>query len=363
MKVVFLDRDGTLIVEPPDEQIDSLDKLELIPGIIEGLRLLKDRGYELVMVTNQDSLGTERFPTAAFEGPQNKLLRILQGEGVTFAHIFVCPHVPADSCDCRKPKTALVTDFLREHKPDLSQSYVIGDRETDVQFGLALGCKTIRLSTPVTSDATYVTPDFVDACRYILRTSRTAHVERKTLETNITADIALDGSGTHTINTGIGFFDHMLAQLSKHSLIDIAVIVNGDLHVDEHHSVEDTGLVLGAAIRSALGDKRGIARYGFVVPMDESLAQVTLDLSDRPYFSLEGGFERENVGELPTESVEVFLRAFADGLRANLHINVTGRNDHHKIEAIFKSLARTLKQAVAVDAQAPSILPSTKGTL
>jgi imidazoleglycerol-phosphate dehydratase/histidinol-phosphatase len=363
MKVVFLDRDGTLIVEPPDEQIDSLEKLELIPGIIEGLRLLKDRGFELVMVTNQDALGTALYPTSAFEGPQNKLLQILRGEGISFSHIFICPHTTADSCNCRKPKTGLVADFLKEQKPDLKQSFAIGDRETDVEFGIAIGCKTIRLSKPVTSTATYVTPNFLDACRYVLRASRTAHVERKTLETAIIADIALDGTGFHSINSGIGFFDHMLAQLSKHSLIDMTVTVKGDLHVDEHHSVEDTGLALGGAIRSALGDKRGIARYGFVVPMDESLAQVTLDLSDRPYFSLSGDFQREKVGEFPTELVEVFLSAFAVGMRANLHVSFTGYNDHHKIEAIFKSLARSLKQAVAIDPQAPSVPPSTKGML
>ena len=362
-KVVFLDRDGTLIVEPLDEQIDSLEKLELVPGVIEGLRLLIDRGFELVMATNQDSLGTEQYPREAFDGPQKKLLRILEGERVSFAHIFICSHTTADNCACRKPKTGLVDQYIKSTHPDLQRSFAIGDRETDVQFGLNLGCKTIRISDSATSKASFVTPNFLEACRYVIRTSRSSHVERTTSETSIIVDVALDGVGSYSVNTGIGFFDHMLAQLSKHSLIDLAVTVKGDCNVDEHHSVEDTGLAIGQAIRQALGNKRGIARYGFLLPMDESLAQVALDLSDRPFFSFTGKFEREKVGELPTELVEDFFRAFADGLRANLHIEVTGRNDHHKVEAIFKSIARALKQAVALDPQAPSQLPSTKGSL
>jgi imidazoleglycerol-phosphate dehydratase/histidinol-phosphatase len=362
-KVVFLDRDGTLIVEPPDEQIDSFEKLELIPGVIQGLRLLIDRGFELVMVSNQDALGSARYPLEAFEGPHNKLLGVLKGEGISFSQIFICPHTPADNCGCRKPKTGLVDQYIKSNDPDLGRSFVVGDRETDVQFGLNVGCKSVRLSDSATSAASYVAPDFLEACRYMVRADRSAHVERSTNETSITVDVVLDGTGSFNIQTGVGFFDHMLAQLSKHSLIDIDLAVKGDLHVDEHHTVEDTGLALGQALRKALGDKRGIERYGFLLPMDESLAQVALDLSDRPFFSFTGTFERERVGEFPTELVEDFFRAFADGLRANLHITVTGRNDHHKIEAIFKSVARTLKQAVALDSRAPSQLPSTKGSL
>ncbi len=362
-KVVFLDRDGTLIVEPPDEQIDSLEKLKLIPGVIEGLRLLIDRGFDLVMVTNQDSLGSDRYPRETFEEPQNKLLQILKGEGISFTEIFVCPHTPADNCACRKPKTGLVDQFIKSNNLDLRRSFVIGDRETDVQFGLNLGCRSIRLSDTSTSAASFVTPRFSEASRYAARADRFSHIERTTNETSITVDVVLDGTGTFHVATGIGFFDHMLAQLSKHSLIDIDITVKGDLHVDEHHTVEDTGLALGQALRQALGDKRGIERYGFLLPMDESLAQVALDLSDRPFLSFTGTFERESVGELPTELVEDFFRAFADGLRSNLHITVTGRNDHHKIEAIFKSVARALKQAVALDPRTPSQLPSTKGSL
>jgi imidazoleglycerol-phosphate dehydratase/histidinol-phosphatase len=358
MNAVFLDRDGTIIVEPPDEQIDSLEKLELIPGVIKGLNLLCDRGFELIMVSNQDSLGTDRYPKASYEQVQSKLLRILEGEGIRFSNIFICPHTPSDQCGCRKPKTGLVDEFFRNHSVDLSHSFAIGDRETDVQFGKNIGCKTIQLSPSQQSSADFVAGTFLDACEYILRSVRSAHVDRRTAETSISIDVVLDGTGSHTISTGIGFFDHMLAQLSKHSLIDLKLYARGDVH-----TVEDTALALGDAIRQALGDKRGIERYGFLLPMDESLAQVALDLSGRPYFVFNGDFEREKVGEFPTELVEDFFRAFADSLRANLHITVQGRNDHHKIEAIFKSVARALKQAVALDKRSGGSLPSTKGTL
>jgi imidazoleglycerol-phosphate dehydratase/histidinol-phosphatase len=290
-------------------------------------------------------------------------LRILHGEGIEFSRIFICPHTPADGCNCRKPKTGLVDEYLKDHQPDLSRTFMIGDRETDVQFGRNIGCKTIRLASDPQSSADFVTTSFLEACRFIVRSGRSAHVERSTAETVISVDVTLDGTGMYAINTGIGFFDHMLAQLSRHSSIDLTVNTKGDMHVDEHHSVEDTGLAIGETIRRALGDKRGIERYGFLLPMDESLAQVALDLSDRPYYVFSGTFEREKVGDFPTELVEDFFRAFADGLRANLHITVQGRNDHHKIEAIFKSVARALKQAVAIDQRSPATLPSTKGTL
>ena len=363
MKVVFLDRDGTIIVEPPDEQVDTLEKLELIPGVIQGLRLLTERGYELVMATNQDGLGTPMHPIANFEKPQQKLLKILEGEGIRFSGILICPHTATDNCECRKPKTGLVKEYLSRAGIELSKSFVMGDRETDVQFGKNIGCKTIRLTAEGTSRADYVTPHFLDACTYIARLDRLAHIERKTSETSIEVDVVLDGTGKHQISTGIGFLDHMLAQLSKHSLIDIGISVKGDLHVDEHHTIEDTGLALGEALRQALADKRGIERYGFLLPMDESLAQVALDLSGRPSLVFEGVFERERVGELPTELIEDFFRAFADGLRANLHISAKGRNDHHKVEAIFKAVARALKQAVSIDQRAPDAVPSTKGIL
>ncbi|MEX0736403.1 MAG: bifunctional histidinol-phosphatase/imidazoleglycerol-phosphate dehydratase HisB [Bacteroidota bacterium] len=362
-KVVFLDRDGTIIVEPADMQIDSLEKLELIPGALQGLRLLLDRGYELVMVTNQDGLGGPGFPQEQFDVPHRKLLKILEGEGIRFAHIFICPHTENENCACRKPKPGMLQEYLAGNSIDRSRSFMVGDRRTDVEFGKNIGCKTIRLGTEVDGGPDYAVAGFLEACNAILRSDRSSTVERRTNETAITVHVTLDGTGKFTIKTGVGFFDHMLAQLSKHSMIDMTISVEGDLHVDEHHTVEDTGLALGDAIRQALGDKRGIERYGFLLPMDESLAQVALDLSGRPFFAFEGTFGREKVGEFPTELVDDFFRAFSDGLRANLHIKVQGRNDHHKVEAIFKAVARSLKQAVAIDQRAATILPSTKGTL
>jgi imidazoleglycerol-phosphate dehydratase / histidinol-phosphatase len=370
MKVVFLDRDGTIIREPIDEQVDTLEKLELIPGAITGMRRLVDTGFNLVMVTNQDGLGTDAYPHENFNKVQHKLLGILQGEGITFAEIFICPHTTADNCDCRKPKTLLIEKFLKKNDIDMAKSFVVGDRITDVQLARNIGCRSILLKTNTINaqpdpDTTpdYITSDFRDASDFIIRINRNAEITRKTNETDISVSVSLDGTGAFTINSGIGFFDHMLAQIAKHSMIDIQLTVLGDLHVDEHHTVEDTGLALGETIRKALGDKKGIERYGFVLPMDESQATVALDLGGRPYFRFQGTFEREKVGELPTELVEDFFRAFADGLRANLHISFDGRNDHHKIEAIFKAVARTLKQAVAIDKRGASLIPSTKGIL
>lgn len=370
MKVVFFDRDGTIIQESADEQIDSLEKLEFIPGAITGMRRLIDRGFTLVMVTNQDRLGTPAFPAEDFELVHNKLLRLLNGEGITFADIFICPHVPEDDCACRKPKTTLLIDFLKKNAVDLDKSFVVGDRMSDIQLAKNIGCKSVLLQTN-TIDANpdditvpdYITSDFLDACDYIIRYQRSATVRRKTNETDIVISVSLDGTGSYAIDTGIGFLDHMLTQVAKHSLLDMQLKVQGDLQVDEHHTIEDTGLALGACIRNALGDKRGIERYGFMLPMDEAQATIALDLGGRPFLKFEGIFLREKVGELPTELVEDFFRAFADGLQANLHISFDGRNDHHKIEAIFKGVARTVKQAVAIDKNAESLIPSTKGML
>ncbi|MCX7984229.1 MAG: bifunctional histidinol-phosphatase/imidazoleglycerol-phosphate dehydratase HisB [Bacteroidetes bacterium] len=363
MNVVFLDRDGTLVVEPPDEQVDSLEKLEFIPGVIRGLRLLQNAGYSLVMVSNQDHLGTERYPYTKFEVVQGKILKFLSGEGITFDAIFICPHSQSDNCTCRKPKLGLIEDYLKHKSINFNNSYVVGDRETDVEFARNIGCKAIRLTSDTSTEADYRTTDFYDACRYIVRHQRTATVYRNTHETEITLTVSLDGNGNATINTGIGFFDHMLHQLVKHSGIDVILSVKGDLHVDEHHTVEDTGIVLGEAIRKALGDKRGLQRFGFAAPMDESLAHVSIDLSSRPHCTWNVKFKRVRVGELPTELIEDFFRAFADGLRATFHISATGRNEHHKIEAIFKSTALALKQAIARNLCDDSSIPSTKGLL
>lgn len=363
MNVVFLDRDGTIIVEPPDEQVDTLEKLEMIPGAIQGLQLLQNYGYTLVMVTNQDNLGSDAYPQKSYDVVQKKLMGLLEGEGIRFAGIFVCPHSSQGTCNCRKPKTGLVDEFIKTNYVNPAHSFVFGDRETDVQFAKNIGSKSIRLTSDGSSAADYKTTSFLDACKFITQQKRLAAVHRKTKETEIEIEVRLDGTGNNVISSGIGFFDHMLSLLSKHSGIDMDIQVKGDLQVDEHHSVEDTGLVLGEAIRQALGDKRGIERYGFLLPMDESLAQVALDLGGRPFCSFNAQFERTNVGEFPTELVEDFFRAFSDGLRANLHITVTGRNDHHKIEAIFKAVARALRQAVSKNEQKSEILPSTKGVL
>jgi imidazoleglycerol-phosphate dehydratase / histidinol-phosphatase len=370
MKVIFVDRDGTIIREPSDEQVDSLEKLEFIPGSITGLRKLIDRGYALVMVTNQDGLGSPAFPTENFERVHNKMLRLLEGEGIRFTDIFICPHLPNDHCECRKPKTTLLADFLNRYPVELERSYVLGDRMTDVELAKNIGCRSVLLRTNAIDSAVsgttkpdYETADFSDACSYILRHDRRCVVRRKTNETEISVEVNIDGSGGYSIRTGVGFFDHMLAQIARHASFDLTITVEGDLGVDEHHTVEDTGLALGECIAKALGDKRGIDRYGFVLPMDESLAYVTIDLGGRPYFVFEGSFTRERVGEFPTELVEDFFRALADGLRANLHIQVKGRNDHHKIEAIFKGIARALKQAVTIDEKRELTVPSTKGIL
>ena len=363
MNVVFLDRDGTIIAEPADKQVDSLEKLEFLPGAFRGLRMLVERGYLLVLVTNQDGLGSPSYPAAAWEKVQAKMLRMLECEGIPFTGVFVCPHVESDHCACRKPRTGMVDDFLRRNPVNPAKSFVVGDRETDVQLGKAIGVGTIRLISEASSSADIVVPGILEACSAILRLDRMAAVNRTTQETNIDVEVVLDGNGDNTITTGIGFFDHMLAQLSRHSGIDMKLTASGDLRNDEHHTVEDTGLAIGEAIRRALGDKRGIGRFGFAAPLDESLAQVVLDLSGRPHCSFKATFERERVGELPTELVEDFFRGLADGLRATIHVSVDGRNDHHKIEAIFKTTARALKDAVALDPERPAVLPTTKGTL
>lgn len=363
-KVVFIDRDGTLIVEPGDQQIDSLEKLEMIHGIVHGLAMLLRHGYELVMVSNQDGLGTGAYPLEAFELVQGKLLGLLEGEGIRFSEIYICPHTASDGCECRKPLTGLLNDYLASNRIDPERSYVIGDRQTDVLLARALGIRSVLLGEPSAEEpADLATRDFIEACRWILRSDRRARVERSTLETTITVEVALDGEGRGEIATGIGFFDHMLAQIARHSGFDIVVRAEGDLHVDEHHTVEDTGLALGEAIGRALGNKAGIGRYGFVLPMDDAEARVALDLGGRPFLRFDAEFRRERIGDLPTELFEEFFRAFSGALMANLHITATGRNEHHMIESIFKGVARALRQGAHRDPMGSLALPSTKGVL
>jgi imidazoleglycerol-phosphate dehydratase/histidinol-phosphatase len=362
-KIVFIDRDGTIIVEPADKQIDSLEKLEFLPGAVTGLQMLIESGYGLVMVTNQDGLGTRSFPRRAFAPAHRKMLTLLRGEGIVFDEIFVCPHVPSDKCTCRKPLTGLVDRFCARTRFDRSHSFVLGDRETDVAFACNLGIRAVRITGHRRTAAEYRTASVLDACRYIAAAFRTAEIRRTTKETAIAGSIALDGAGRYSVKTGIGFFDHMLAQLARHSGADLVLRVEGDLEIDEHHTVEDTGIALGEAIRKALGDKRGIARFAFAAPLDEALAEVALDLSGRSVLSFSCPFKRERVGELPTELVEDFFRGFADGLGATIHIRCRGRNDHHKVEAIFKAVARALRQATTIDRRRRLVLPSTKGKL
>jgi imidazoleglycerol-phosphate dehydratase/histidinol-phosphatase len=361
-KVVFVDRDGTIAVDPPDHNVDSLEKLEFVPGIIQGLRLLSDSGFSLVMVSNQDGLGSAECSQELFNQIQKKILGLLKGEGIVFERILICPHFPADACSCRKPLAGAAGVYSKKNKIDLENSFVLGDRETDVEFAANLGIRSVRL-TSEKSKADFKTKNALEACRYIALASRSASVSRKTKETDIKVRVALDGSGKHTIATGIKFLDHMLSQLSRHSHIDMNITASGDIEVDEHHTVEDVGIVLGEALKKALGSKKGIERFGFAAPLDEALANVSLDLSGRSHLTFQCEFKRERIGDLPSELLEDFFKALADGLGAGLHIRCNGRNDHHKAEAIFKSAARALKLAVRVDEKSLSEIPSTKGKL
>ncbi|MGH8211427.1 MAG: bifunctional histidinol-phosphatase/imidazoleglycerol-phosphate dehydratase HisB, partial [Steroidobacteraceae bacterium] len=328
---VFIDRDGTLVEEPPDEQVDSLEKVRFLPGVFAALNELKRRGYRLVMITNQDGLGTASLPQPAFEKPQEFILEAFRSQGIEFDAIFVCPHFKADNCSCRKPKTGLVESFMREGGVDLASSAVIGDRDTDLQFAANLGVRGLRVRRHGTSAETW--PEIVRSL-----TARRARVERRTKETSIEVAVNLDATAPLHIATGIGFFDHMLEQLAKHGGFSLQLTCQGDLKIDEHHTVEDCALALGEALRRALGSKVGIARYGFLLPMDEAQAQVALDLSGRACAQFSGRFTREAVGGLPTELVPHFFRSLAESLGAAIHVSVTGENAHHMIEGCFKSV-------------------------
>lgn len=352
-RILFVDRDGTLIEEPADEQIDRYDKFRMIPGAIASLRRLVDAGYELVMVSNQDGLGTPRFPEADFIGPQQLLLDILAGEGVRFREILIDRSLPADSAPTRKPATGLVRHYLGAGQLDRARSAVIGDRATDIEFAANLGVRGLRIGADGDWDA---------VARMLLEAPRTATIERTTRETRIAVTVDLDSAARPSVATGIGFFDHMIEQLGVHGGFALDLQCAGDLHIDEHHTVEDCALALGQALREALGERRGIGRYGFVLPMDESLAQAAIDLSGRPYFVFEGKFQREQVGTLPTELVPHFFRSLADALGATLHLSVRGENTHHMIEACFKVVGRTLRQAFARIDRSDSV-PSSKGVL
>jgi imidazoleglycerol-phosphate dehydratase/histidinol-phosphatase len=352
-KVLFVDRDGTLIEEPPDEQVDSLAKVRWLPDVFASLQQLVAAGYRLVMVTNQDGLGTASFPREQFEPAQNFVVDTLASQGIGFDAVCICPHKPADGCDCRKPNAGLVKDYLAATRVDLARSAVIGDRISDMQFAGNLGVRGLRVQKDGAPAETWPA-----ITRELL--ARRAHHERKTRETDIRIDVDLDAEAPIHIDSGQGFFNHMLEQLAKHGGFSLQLECKGDLDIDEHHTVEDCALALGAALRQALGDKRGIARYGFLLPMDEARVQVAIDLSGRPFAVFDGTFGRNEVGGLPTEMVPHFFRSLAESLGAALHISVTGDNTHHMVEACFKGVGRTLRQAIRHEGRE---LPSTKGVL
>lgn len=350
---LFIDRDGTLIEEPPDEQVDSLDKLRFMPGVFAALLRLKGAGYRFVIVSNQDGLGTEAFPLSSFEAPQRFMMESFAAQGIEFDAVLVCPHLKSDGCGCRKPALGLVTPYLTEHPLDLAKSAVLGDRDTDLELAARLGIRGLTVRRHGLVDETWEA-----VARTLLE--RRARVVRHTKETQIEVQVNLDATTPLPVATGIGFFDHMLEQLSRHGGFALELACRGDLHIDEHHTVEDCALALGEALRTALGDKRGIARYGFLLPMDESRAQVALDLSARPCFVFEGKFNREAVGGLPTELVPHFFNSLSQSLGAALHLQVQGDNAHHMIEACFKGVGRTLRQAFRREGDE---LPTTKGVL
>ena len=345
-KVLFIDRDGTIIEEPEDEQVDSFEKLTFLAGAITCLsKIAKETDFELVMVTNQDGLGTKLFPENTFWPVQHKILEVLKGEGVTFAEIFIDKTRPAQKSPTRKPGTAMLVKYLATGI-DLDSSYVIGDRLTDVDLAKNLGCKAILIGNEEITNVELTTRDWNDIYKYLKQIPRTAKVHRKTSETDIEIEINLDGSGKSEISTGIGFFDHMLEQIARHGNLNLRIQMKGDITIDEHHTVEDMAIVLGEAIQKALGGKKGIERYGFVLPMDDCLAQVALDFGGRPWLVWNVKFLREKVGELPTELFFHFFKSFSDNAKCNLNIKAEGENEHHKIEAIFKAFAKTIKMAV-----------------
>jgi len=356
-KIAFLDRDGTLIWEPPDEQVDRLDKISLLPGVIPAMLRIRDAGYQFVMITNQDGLGTDSFPDEAFRVCQDFVLELFASQGIVFREVFVCPHFPEDGCKCRKPLPGHIGDFMRQANVDRDASFIAGDRDTDLEFAAAIGLTGYRLTDKYNKNGGLTWAEIAyEVCDQPRRTS----VTRKTNETDIYVDIDLDREGTIKVNTGIGFFDHMLEQIARHGGFSLTLTCDGDLEIDEHHTVEDVALTLGKAFNEALGDKRGIGRYGFPLPMDETQAQVVLDLSGRAVFRFDGAFPRDSVGALPTEMVIHFFRSLSDSLGAALHVRVDGQNTHHMVEACFKATGRALRQAKS---RVGSELPSTKGIL
>ena len=353
-RVLFIDRDGTLIKEPADEQIDSFEKLEFVEGVFRNLSFIrKNLDFEFVMVSNQDGLGTESFPENTFWPVHNFILKTLHGEGIDFDDMLIDRHFPEDNHPNRKPGTGLLGKYINNPEYDLANSFVIGDRESDEKLAQNLGCKFLCIKDETSWEK---------AAELLFAGERIVEISRKTKETDITVCLNLDGTGKCDIETGLGFFDHMLEQIGKHGMMDLYVRCNGDLNVDEHHSIEDTGIVLGECILKALGEKRGIERYGYSLPMDDCLCQVALDFGGRPWLVWDAEFKREKIGEMPTEMFLHFFKSVSDAAKMNLNIKAEGDNEHHKIEGIFKAFARSIRMAVKRDIYHYQ-LPSTKGTL
>lgn len=377
-KILFVDRDGTLIREPEDYQIDSLDKLEFFPEVFTYLgKIAKELEYEIVMVTNQDGLGTDSFPESDFWPIQDFIIKCFKNEGVTFRDVLIDRSFPEDNTATRKPNTGLLTgEFIGNDNYDLASSFMVGDRLTDMEFALNFGGKGIFIDTheelatsEVKNDHNKVkdcialkTRSWKEIYEFLKLKDRTASISRNTNETKIHIELNLDGTGKSDIDTGIAFFDHMLDQLARHGQMDLTIQVKGDLEVDEHHTIEDTAIALGEVFSLALGNKLGIERYGYCLPMDDSLAQVAIDFGGRNWIEWDTGFTREMIGKMPTEMFFHFFKSFTDGAKANLNIKAEGKNEHHKIEAIFKAFAKSIKMAVKRDAE-KMILPSTKGML
>lgn len=360
-KVLFVDRDGTILIEPPDKQIDSVEKLHFLPGAIGSLaRIARELDYELVMVTNQDGLGTESFPEETFWPAHRLMLSILVGEGVHFRDVHIDRTLPQANAPTRKPGTEMLRRYFGPEY-DLPGSFVIGDRATDTQLAANLGCRAIRIAPQPDPGAALTTERWNDIYRFLAAAPRTAALRRTTNETDITVELSPDGAGQAEIRTGIGFFDHMLEQLALHGKLNLRLRVDGDLQVDQHHTVEDTALALGEAFSALLGKRASIERYGFLLPMDDALAQVAVDFGGRPWLVWEAEFHREMIGEMPTEMFFHFFKSFCDAARCTLNIKATGENEHHKIESIFKGFARAVSRAVARTGD--GTVPSTKGRL